>query len=280
MSEIKENTVEINKEKRGDLLFVDPRAIIADESFNRREDYGDIDELALSIVEHGVKVPLRGRRGENNTFSLTDGFRRMRAVLVAIERGAEIARVPFILEPKGYKDSDRLVDMFTLNNGKQLTAIEQGRLFADLERKFNFTRKEIAKKTGKFESYISNMIALVDSASDGVKELINQGKISATTVAQIVVKEKDTEKVDEIVANAVEKAEKAGKKKAANTDVDVLKKSVTKTEKNSDILLDWLIQLESDGIDSKYVDFLQKIHDFVSTKAPYETVKEYVKQFD
>lgn len=60
--------------KRTDLLWVDPVNLTVQEGFNVRYDYGDIDELAKSIIENGVKVPVRGvkDRGTDN-YILTDG---------------------------------------------------------------------------------------------------------------------------------------------------------------------------------------------------------------
>ena len=46
------------KTKKTDLMMIDPRNIIVDESFNVRSDYGNIDELSKSIVEVGQLEPI------------------------------------------------------------------------------------------------------------------------------------------------------------------------------------------------------------------------------
>ena len=52
----------LQKTTATDSYFVDPRNIAIIDGFNVRTDYGDIDSLAESIRESGVKVPLRCRR--------------------------------------------------------------------------------------------------------------------------------------------------------------------------------------------------------------------------
>ena len=74
-----------------------PSIIIADENVNPRTDYGNIEELMQSIVENGIRNPLKGYKlGEK--IILKDGHRRMRAIKLALSKGHQIERVPVILE--------------------------------------------------------------------------------------------------------------------------------------------------------------------------------------
>jgi ParB/RepB/Spo0J family partition protein len=270
---------EFYKEQRKDLLMVDPRLIVAIENDNIREDYGNIEELSESIIENGVKVALRGYRdGEN--FIVTDGFRRSRAIKLALEKGIEIARVPFLLEPKGYTKEQRILDMFIMNDGKRLTPLEEGKLFLKLENDYGFTRKEIAKKTGRTEGHISQMIQLQDAPQEA-KEAIKDGKISASTVRKVVANTKNQEEAKEAVSKAIEKAQSEGKKKATESDVDTSLIKPNNIGGNKDVKLlklkDLLIESSSRGINTERLDTAQMIYEFLSNRMLTESMIQYLE---
>jgi ParB/RepB/Spo0J family partition protein len=270
---------EFYKEQRKDLLMVDPRLIVTNENDNIREDYGNIEELSESIIENGVKVALRGYRdGEN--FIVTDGFRRSRAIKLALEKGIEIARVPFLLEPKGYTKEQRILDMFIMNDGKRLTPLEEGKLFLKLENDYGFTRKEIAKKTGRTEGHISQMIQLQDAPQEA-KEAIKDGKISASTVRKVVANTKNQEEAKQAVSKAIEKAQSEGKKKATESDVDNSLIKPNNIGSNKDVKLlklkDLLIESSSRGINTERLDTAQMIYEFLSNRMLTESMIQYLE---
>ena len=59
--------------KRKDLFIVDFSEVTLVDGFNVRYDYGDIDSLAESIRENGVKMPIRAYR-ENKKYQIVDGI--------------------------------------------------------------------------------------------------------------------------------------------------------------------------------------------------------------
>ena len=67
--------------KKGVLMEVDPKLISVKDGFNVRQDYGDIDELMNSILENGLKLPLRayGKGGKRHI--------KAAAFLVTVIRG-------------------------------------------------------------------------------------------------------------------------------------------------------------------------------------------------
>jgi hypothetical protein len=82
---------------KDNYLMVSPGIIIADEKVNPRTDYGDIEELMNSILENGIRNPLKGFK-KGDKIILKDGHRRMRAVNLALSKGHKIERIPVILE--------------------------------------------------------------------------------------------------------------------------------------------------------------------------------------
>jgi len=240
----------INKTQKGDLLKVDPQLIDIEEGFNTRIDYGDIDELKLSIIENGVRMPLRGY-AKDDRFIIVDGHRRLTAVRKAIEEGNEIARVPFILEEKKTLE-ERIFDIILSNDGKQLTSLELGETYKKLMQ-YGFTCNEIAKKIGKTLNHVNDMVKVASSSKE-LKEIIKKGGVSATLVAEIKNKIKDDDEAEELIktVSSIKKESSGGEKK---------KEKVTK--KDVEDLLpekEKAIEVKSDEVFSKeeVIELLKK----------------------
>lgn len=92
-----ESKTEQNNFQKETYLMVPPSSLVADEKKNPRFEYSDIEELMNSIIENGIKNPLKGYQ-KDGKIVLKDGHRRMRAIKLAIEKGKKIERVPVILE--------------------------------------------------------------------------------------------------------------------------------------------------------------------------------------
>jgi len=123
----------------------------------------------------------------------------LNAVMMAITEGADIARVPFISEKKKSMDQ-RIFDIILFNDGKQLTPLELGETYKRLI-DFGYNINEIAKKIGKSVNHVSDMTAVAGS-SKGVKDIIKEGLMSATLVAEIKSKVKDVDKAEKIITDA------------------------------------------------------------------------------
>ena len=202
-------------------LMFDPKFIVNDEKKNPRIEYGDIEELMLSIVENGIRNPLKGYEKDGKII-LKDGHRRMRAVNLALERGKKIERVPVIVEKRAMNDEERTLEYIIYNDGKPLTMMEQAEV---IRRLMNFGWKvtDVVKKTGKARGYIENLILLNQSPMK-VQHYIQEGKISAHTVIQIMQAVKgDAEKALMEVEVAIQKAKDSGKEKATPKHVEAKK---------------------------------------------------------
>lgn len=200
---------EMLSEKRSDLLHIDARAIHVVYGFNVRQDYGDIQELANSIKENGVRNPLRGYK-EKGEYVVTDGHRRLRAIMLLVEAGAEI-RVPFITE-KNPSEEKRIIDMYICNDGKKLTPLEEAEIVTRLQN-LGLTSKEVATKLGCTEAHVCNMRAIADLPTK-LKNRIKGNEISSTLVLSVVRQNKELT-IDQItskVEDILDKAKTSGKK--------------------------------------------------------------------
>lgn len=197
---------------KDNYLIVSPDIIIADEKINPRTDYGDVEELMNSILENGIRNPLKGFK-KGDKIILKDGHRRMRAVNLALSKGYKIERVPVILESNALNDEERTLEFLIYNDGKPLTMLEQSEV---IKRLLNFGWKitDIVKKTGKARGYIDNLIMLTKTSLK-VQHFIKEGKISAHAVIQIMQAVKgDIHKTNIEVENAIQQATLSGKEKA------------------------------------------------------------------
>jgi ParB/RepB/Spo0J family partition protein len=197
---------------KDNFLLIPLEALIADESVNPRFDYGDIEELMNSIVENGIRNPLKGYR-KGDKVVLKDGHRRMRAIKLALEKGHKLERIPVIIEQQSLNQEERTLEFLIYNDGKQLTMLEQSEV---IKRLLNFEWKitDIVKRTGKARGYIENLI-LLTKAPMKVINYIKEGRISANAVVQIMQALKnDAEGILAAVEEAIAEALKAGKDKA------------------------------------------------------------------
>jgi ParB/RepB/Spo0J family partition protein len=205
-------TAKADVKEQGLIWTVSPSTIIVDEKENPRKDYGDIEELMNSIVENGIKQPL-SVYGKGDKVVLKNGFRRMRAIKLALSQGKKIDGVPVIIEKETLNEQERTLEHLIFNDGKPLTMLEQSEVIRRLLN-FNWKVTEIVKKTGKARGYIDNLIMLV-KAPEKIQNHIKNGKISAHAVVQIMQAVKsDPEKAIKEVEEAIRAAKESGKEMA------------------------------------------------------------------
>lgn len=186
------------RDKKGEYWFVDSRRLIEEEGFNRREDYGDVQQLAREIKAQGLDSlpPLTCfKRGEN--YVVLRGHRRLRALRI-LEKDGEILMVRILLERKGYSKEKRLLDQVTENEGKPFTPWEQAKVFRDL-RNLGWSAQDIGERSKRSIVYVRRLLSLAD-APQKLINLVRQGRVKATFAMDMIAEGR----VDELI----EKAEK------------------------------------------------------------------------
>lgn len=290
MTQSNEASLSLLKAKRTDIFKIDPRAIIVDEGFNVRQDYGDIESLMNSILENGIEIPLKGYRGEGGMIHLTDGYRRNRAVQMAIEKGfidveKQEYRIPMLFEERGYRPEDRIVDMFVTQDNKPLEPIEICEVFYRLHHKFGMSQTDIAKKVGKSLSYVTDMLKLASSDIE-IRNEVKEGNISAGAALSVIketereVKEMNNgtpanEISNELAVNrvktAVQKAKAKGKKKASAKDASVKSKQSVR-------LRELVKVVKKEPECAMIVDCIQEIIEYIDDKkkSPEEIIQQFI----
>jgi len=117
-------------------------------------DAARIHELANSIEANGIIQPLIVRR-KGDRYELIAGERRLRAARIA-----NLDQVPAIIQD--YAD-DRLLEIALVENiqREDLNPIETAQALERLAREMNLSHEEIASRTGKDRTTITNLIRLL-----------------------------------------------------------------------------------------------------------------------
>jgi len=169
---------------RREYFQVDPRRIVVRPTFNPRTDMGDMDSLTASIVANGILTPLRVWRGPANEFFLTDGHRRLAAVMLAIDQGHEIRTVPCLFGRSDMSESEELFEVLAANDGKPLTPSEEAEVF----RRFlawGFTMADVARRIGRSAEFVRQRLRLIDAAP-AVRAAVDAGEIGVSRGLEIV----------------------------------------------------------------------------------------------
>lgn len=228
---------------KGTIYRIAPADIVIEDGFNCRQDYGDIKELANSIVESGLKNPLRGYL-KDGKFVVIDGHRRLKAINYAIERGDDFKAVDCVNDGKSTEES-RLFDQLTCNSGKAFTPIEQSEVINRLSN-LGWKQKDIAKKLGKTQAFVSQSLK-IHSLPQKAKFLIHEGVMAVSFALQILNdcngdEKAFSEKLDEVKNRFDETGQKVTNKKSgiiSKEEVEVISEesgSEVGTEENNDSL--------------------------------------------
>lgn len=210
-------------EGRTDLYKVDPRKLQIKQGWNTR-DFSDpanaahVEELAKSIAEIGVKRALIVNV-ESDIPYVVDGECRYRAVMLAIERGADIKTVPVVGEDRFANEADRLFGQLIYNSGKPFGPIENARLFKRLL-DMGWQQKDIATKSGMTGGRVSQLLELL-ILPISLQKFITEGKASANMVMLTFKKHNGNEvaALAELEA-ALGVAQESGRKRALPKDTE------------------------------------------------------------
>ena len=134
-------------------------------------DEGELENLAVSIREHGVIQPLIVLPGKNGVYTLIAGERRLQAA-----RKAGLNAVPVVIR---HATDQQLLELALIENIQRadLNAIEEAEAFHHLVKEFKLSHETIASRVGKSRSAITNTMLLLDSPA-AVKQALVDGRIT------------------------------------------------------------------------------------------------------
>jgi len=240
-------------EGRKDMFDVRLECLIEDDN-NQREDYGDLEGLAMSISKEGQRKPMEIRMDGKEQAIITDGHRRFRAIKIANEKfGAQITSARCIHEDKGTNEETRIINRLVSNDGKQFGALEEARAYKLLIN-YNWSEKQIADHIGKPVVYVKERLEL-NSAPHEIRTAVRKKRIAPTAATRLSKASPDKQK--KVLASPNKKigqkdVEKVTRGKQYNLSVKEIEKKRGDVEtlwKNSDLKGKRFWSLVLNGVD-------------------------------
>jgi ParB family chromosome partitioning protein len=129
-----------------------------------------IDELALSIKEHGIIQPLIVRKSIKG-FELVAGERRLRAA-----KATGLKQVPVVV--KAYTDQ-QLMEIALIENlqRENLNPLEEAEAYEKLIAHHEYTQEQLAQKIGKSRPHVANMLRLLQ-LPEKIRKMVSTSELS------------------------------------------------------------------------------------------------------
>jgi ParB family chromosome partitioning protein len=165
-----DNTLLLDQDERVQKIPVDKLVPNPDQPRQTFDDAA-LQELAASIKQHGVLLPLMVTSVREGNYHIIAGERRWRAAKIA-----KLSTVPAIV--RTLKEIEQ-IEISLIENVQRvdLTPLEQAVTIERLHGQFNLTYDQIATRLGKASSTIANTVRLLQLPADAQKAL-REGDIS------------------------------------------------------------------------------------------------------
>ena len=164
----------------------------------RSFDEDALEELSQSIKEHGVLQPILVRPQIYGGYQIVAGERRYRA-----SRMAGLTEIPAIIKELSDSETMQIALIENLQR-RDLSDLEEAKGYQTLMDEYGFSQEEVARTVGKSRSAVANTLRLL-GLPDDVKELLDQGKLSAGHARALLAVDQDKE-----IKEAVDKIIKEG----------------------------------------------------------------------
>jgi ParB family chromosome partitioning protein len=176
-------------------------------TFNEKE----LAELAESVKEKGVLSPiiLRNVKNKPYLYEIVAGERRFRAAKMA-----GLSEIPALVKTLDDKNAMEIALIENVQR-ENLNPIEEAEGYENLMQKCQYSLQDVSKLIGKSESYIRNLMR-INNLPASVKELIKEGKISASHARTIAVSENPEKLAHDIVNSKLSVAETERRVKSTN----------------------------------------------------------------
>jgi ParB family transcriptional regulator, chromosome partitioning protein len=158
----------------GEARTVTRAQIAVEDGFNPRSGLGELDDLVASISRHGILQPLLVRPGDNGTFVLVDGHRRLAAAAQA-----ELDQVPVLvredLNDKALVTALKREDLDPVEEAKAYRRLIEGGL----------TKKGAAEAVGVPQKTVTVRLQILE-VPEKLHPAIASGAIALSSVPTLV----------------------------------------------------------------------------------------------
>jgi len=159
-------------------------------------DEKSLEELSHSIKQHGVIQPIVVSKHKDNTYRIVAGERRWRASQLA-----GLKKLPAIV--RDHKELEEIEIALVENIQRvDLSPLETAVSIVKLRDQFSLSASEIAKKLGKAETTVSNIIRLLQLPKQAV-EAMQENRITEGHARAILALKTDEEAQLDLLNNIV-----------------------------------------------------------------------------
>lgn len=147
-------------------------------------DEEKLNELALSISQHGVFSPVILKKSSIQGYEIVAGERRVRA-----SKMANLTEVPAIIVD--FTD-DQMMEIALLENiqREDLNAIEEAQAYRTLMDRLQITQEQLAKRIGKSRTHVTNMMRLLN-LPEQLQSMVLSGDLSMGHVRPLITLDKE-----------------------------------------------------------------------------------------
>ncbi len=186
--------IDVGEEQEGRSLLHSPSAVneisiksISVNPFQPRTSFDEesMNELVMSVEEHGIIQPITVRRTADNSYQLISGERRMKA---AVKAG--LKRIPAFVREAG---DENMLELALVENiqREDLDAIEVAVSYQRLIEEFDLTQEALGGRVGKKRATIANYLRLLNLPVE-IQTGIREKKISMGHARALVgIEDKD-----------------------------------------------------------------------------------------
>jgi ParB family chromosome partitioning protein len=172
--------IDVNEEQQDRSLVQSPSAVseilirnISLNPFQPRTSFDEesLNELVMSVQEHGIIQPITVRRAADNKYQLISGERRVRAA-----EKAGLKRIPAFVREAG---DENMLELALVENiqREDLDAIEVAISYQRLIEEFDLTQEALGERVGKKRATITNYLRLLNLPAE-MQTAIREKKIS------------------------------------------------------------------------------------------------------
>ncbi|MCH5148655.1 MAG: ParB/RepB/Spo0J family partition protein [Clostridiales bacterium] len=138
-----------------------------------------LTELANSIREHGVIMPIVVNDNQNGTYMIIAGERRYRACKIAGKKS-----IPVVI--RNYNEREiREISLIENLQREDLNPIEAATAMKQLMNEYKLTQDELAERIGKSRPAVANTLRLLHLCPE-VMNMVAEGKLSAGHARTVV----------------------------------------------------------------------------------------------
>src|SRR5580700_1540083 len=138
--------------------------------------------LLASLAESGQQTPIVVVVSQDNSqrYLVIDGYKRIAAL-------EQLGRDTVDATTWAMSEAEALVLSRSLRFSPQESALEQGWLLVEMERRFGNSREELGRRFDRSTSWVSRRMALVELLPEAIQQQVREGKIAAQVAMKYLV---------------------------------------------------------------------------------------------